>query len=184
MRLTLSVQRFNPERDHAPREEDFRLDVARGSTVLDVLIRIKNELDGSVALRYSCRSAICGSCAMDINGSEKLACRTSVRQEYERHGRLAVAPLKNFPVIKDLVVDMAPFWSKIRHVTPWLFASRAPTRRYGPSALLTLLPETAQFHNVDACIMCGACVAACTVYEVSRGFLGPAAEIQIGRAHV
>lgn len=181
MRLTLSIQRFNPERDGASRCQEFRLDLARGSTVLDALIRIKNEVDGTLSLRYSCRSAICGSCAMDINGSEKLACRTSVRQEYERHGRLAVAPLKNFSVIKDLVVDMAPFWSKIRHVTPWLFASRVPTRRYGPSAQLTLPPETAQFHNVDACIMCGACVGACTVFEVSRGFLGPAALAKVDR---
>jgi succinate dehydrogenase / fumarate reductase iron-sulfur subunit len=167
--------------DQACRLQDFRLDVARGSTVLEVLIRVKNEIDGTLSLRYSCRSAICGSCAMDINGTEKLACRTSVRQEYERHGRLAIAPLKNFPVIKDLVVDMAPFWDKIRHVNPWLFASRMPTRRYGPSAQRTLPPETAQFYNVDACIMCGACVGACTVMEVSRGFLGPAALAKVDR---
>lgn len=181
MRLTVTLRRWNPEVDRASHEEAFRLDVARGATVLDVLIRVKNELDATLALRYSCRSAICGSCAMEINGGEKLACRTSVRQEYERHGRLVVAPLKQFPVIKDLAVDMAPFWSKVRHVTPWLFASRVPTRRYGPSAQLTLPPESAQFHNVDACIMCGACVGACTVHEVSSGFLGPAALAKVER---
>ena len=79
MRLTFSIRRFNPERDAKSRWEDYRVEVGRGMTVLEALIRIKNELDGSLSLRYSCRSAICGSCAMDINGTEELACRTSIR---------------------------------------------------------------------------------------------------------
>ncbi len=175
MRLTFTIQRFNPEVDSTSHPQEIRLDVGRGMTVLDALIRIKQECDGSLALRYSCRSAICGSCAMTINGSEKLACRTSLRKELERHGHITVAPLRNFPVIKDLVVDMAPFWRKIRDVQPWLTALREPQQRYGPTAQLTILPKDSQFHNVDACIMCGACVAACTTHEVSNGFAGPAA---------
>ena len=175
MRLSITLQRFNPEQDAKPHDEEVRLDVRRGSTVLDLLIRIKNEVDGSLALRYSCRSAICGSCAMDINGGEKLAGRTSIRKELERHGRLRIAPLHHLPVIKDLVVDMAPFWNKVLDVQPWLTASREPQQRYGPTAQLTILPKDSQFHNVDACIMCGACLAACTVHEVSKGFAGPAA---------
>src|SRR5215510_4790671 len=119
MRLTFTVQRYNPEIDVQPRAEEYRLDVTRGMTVLEALIRIQNEQDGALALRYSCRSAICGSCAMEINGAEKLACRTSLRKEFERHGMITVAPLRNLPVIKDLVVDMAPFWTKIRNVNPW-----------------------------------------------------------------
>ncbi|HKN85772.1 MAG TPA: 2Fe-2S iron-sulfur cluster-binding protein, partial [Nitrospiraceae bacterium] len=78
MRLTFTIQRFNPEIDPRPHEEDYRLEVGRGMTVLDGLIRIQNEQDGALSFRYSCRSAICGSCAMTINGQEKLACRTSV----------------------------------------------------------------------------------------------------------
>lgn len=181
MRLTFTVTRFNPETDQHSHQEDYRLDIGRGMTVLEALIRIKNELDGSLSLRYSCRSAICGSCAMRINGTEKLACRTSIRKEFERHGKIAVEPLPNLPVIKDLVVDMAPFWEKIRAVTPWLTPETHPTKRYGPTGQLRLLPETYQFHNVDACIMCGACVAACTSHEVSRGFLGPAALAKAAR---
>ncbi|MGA6826280.1 succinate dehydrogenase/fumarate reductase iron-sulfur subunit [Nitrospira sp. NS4] len=175
MRLTITLQRFNPEQDAAPHDEQIRLDVRRGTTVLDLLIRIKNEVDGSLALRYSCRSAICGSCAMDINGGEKLACRTSVRKEYARHGRLRIAPLRRFPVIKDLVADMGPFWSKIRNITPWLSTSAFAGHRSDGTA--ESLPESTEsrYHNVDACIMCGACVAACTVHEVSPGFAGPAA---------
>ena len=79
-------------------QEHYRLDIGRGMTVLEALIRVKNELDGSLALRYSCRSAICGSCAMHINGTEKLACRTSIRKEFERHGRISIDPLPNLPL--------------------------------------------------------------------------------------
>jgi succinate dehydrogenase / fumarate reductase iron-sulfur subunit len=174
MRLTFTIQRFNPEVDSTPHPQEIRLDVGRGMTVLDALIRIKQECDGSLALRYSCRSAICGSCAMTINDSEKLACRTSLRKELERHGHIMVAPLRNLPVIKDLVVDMASFWEKIHDVHPWLVAAVRPARAPVPLAEAGdhLNP---QFHNVDACIMCGACVAACTVHEVSKGFVGPAA---------
>src|SRR3990170_2055537 len=99
MRLTFTIQRFNPETDSCPHQEEYRLDIGRGMTVLEALIRIKNELDGSLSLRYSCRSAICGSCAMNINGAEKLACRTSIRKEFERHGAITVAPLRNVPAI-------------------------------------------------------------------------------------
>jgi succinate dehydrogenase / fumarate reductase iron-sulfur subunit len=172
MRLTFTIQRFNPEVDSTAHHQEFRLEVARGTTVLDALIRIKNECDGSLALRYSCRSAICGSCAMTINGSEKLACRTSLREELERHGHITVSPLRHLPVIKDLVVDMASFWEKVRDVHPWLVSVARPVREGVPAHMKHGNP---QFHNVDACIMCGACVAACTVHEVSKGFVGPAA---------
>lgn len=177
MRLAFTITRFNPETDPHPHDEPYRLDISRGTTVLEALIRIRQEQDSSLALRYSCRSAICGSCAMDINGAEKLACRTSVRKELERHGQVTVAPLRNLPVIKDLVVDMTPFWSKVRSVTPWLSGlAPLPQAQTGrPVHQMTLLRDRYQFHNVDACIMCGACVAACTSHEVSRGFLGPAA---------
>src|SRR5712692_3527831 len=163
MRLAFTIQRYYPELDAAPHDETYRLDVTRGMTVLDALIRLKDEQDGRLTFRYSCRSAICGSCAMTINGAEKLACRTSVRKEWERHGGIAVEPLRNLPVLKDLAVDMRSFWGKVRAIDPWVQADSSAAA------------GSAQFHNVDACIMCGACVAACTVHEVDKGFLGPAA---------
>jgi succinate dehydrogenase / fumarate reductase iron-sulfur subunit len=175
MRLTFTIQRFNPEVDSTSHSQEFRLDVGRGMTVLDALIRIKQECDASLALRYSCRSAICGSCAMTVNGCEKLACRTSLRKELERHGHITVAPLRNLPVIKDLVVDMASFWEKIRDVHPWLVSAARPAPEGGLTQTKEGDEPNPQFHNVDACIMCGACVAACTVHEVSKGFAGPAA---------
>ncbi len=162
MRLAFTIRKYNPELDAAPHDETYRLDLTRGMTVLDALIRIKNELDGRLTFRYSCRSAICGSCAMTINGAEKLACRTSVRKEWEEHGGITIGPMKNLPVLKDLAVDMHSFWGKIRAVDPWIHADAA-------------MAGAANFHNVDACIMCGACVAACTSHEADPKFLGPAA---------
>lgn len=96
MRLTFTIQRFNPETDQHPHQEDYRLDIGRGMTVLEGLIRIKNELDGRLALRYSCRSAICGSCAMQINGTQKLACRTSVRKELSVTAKSRSSPCRIF----------------------------------------------------------------------------------------
>ena len=145
-------------------------------TVLDALIRIKNECDGSLALRYSCRSAICGSCAMTINGSEKLACRTSLRKELERHGHITVAPLRNLPVIKDLVVDMASFWEKIRDVHPWLYRSARPAETlWRDPAQLTILPRIRSF----TMWMPASCAAPVSrpvpCMKSRRGLLGPAA---------
>lgn len=181
MRLTFTIQRYNPEVDKHPHEEDYRLEVGRGMTVLDGLIRIQHEQDGALCFRYSCRSAICGSCAMTINGHEKLACRTSIRKELERHGQIRIGPLRNVPTIKDLVADMSSFWNKVRDIMPWLATSSGRAIQESSSAQLTLEPGTYDFHNVDACIMCGACVAACTSHEVSKGFLGPAALAKVDR---
>jgi succinate dehydrogenase / fumarate reductase, iron-sulfur subunit len=207
MRLAFTIQKYNPEIDQHPHDEIYHLDVSPGLTILDALIRLKNEEDGRLTFRYSCRSAICGSCAMEINGSEKLACRTSIRKEWERHREITVAPLKNLAVIKDLAVDMRSFWQKNRTIVPWLLSrERGPVPREerpvsagrgkggcntgtgragamggwnenGPVAQEKELstPDPAVFHNVDACIQCGACVAACTSHEADRHFLGPAA---------
>src|SRR5207245_16730 len=170
MRLAFTIRRYHPELDAAPHDETYRLEITRGMTVLDALIRIKNEQDGRLTFRYSCRSAICGSCAMTINGAEKLACRTSVRKEWERHGVINIEPLRHLPVLKDLAVGMRSFWGQVQAIEPWVQTEHLP-----PTGPLSLPAGAAQFHNVDACIMCGACVAACTVHEVDKGFLGPAA---------
>src|SRR3989442_7672265 len=109
MRLAFTIRRSHPELAAAPHDETYRLEVTRGMTVLDALIRIKNEQDGRLTFRYSCRSAICGSCAMTINGAEKLACRTSVRKEWERHGGIYIQPPRHPPVLKEPAGGMRSF---------------------------------------------------------------------------
>lgn len=175
MRITVRIQKFNPECDSHPQDRDYRLDIGwRGKTVLDTLYQIKRELDGTLTFRSSCRSAICGSCSMVINGREKLACQTMVIQEIRKKGRLVIQPLKQMRVLKDLVVDMEPFWDKVGQVKPWL-ESRSERGQEDPAPQKMTAETLKGFHNVDACIMCGACLSACNSFEVSSGFLGPAA---------
>lgn len=170
MRATVQVQKFNPETDSGPHLREYHVDLAwRGNTVLDALFQIKHELDGSLTFRASCRSAICGSCPMVINGRERLACQTLVADEIDHYGRVEVRPLRQMRVVKDLAVDLDPFWGKVRAITPYL----TPKRDLGD---VVMPPEVeGGFQNVDACILCGACVSACSSLEVSPGFLGPAA---------
>ena len=122
MEVTLSVRRLNPDAANpAPFFQEYALDVEESATVLDGLIRIREEIDGTLSLRCSCRSAICGSCAMRINGEAGLACNTKIVDSLPRGGGpIVVEPAGNMQVIKDLVVDFQPFWDKVRAVEPWL----------------------------------------------------------------
>ena len=174
MEVKLKVKRFDPEgKSSEPVFKDYTVDMPDKSTVLDSLIEVREYHDGTLSLRCSCRSAICGSCAMHINGHARLACKTQVSAllAEDKTDTITVEPAHNMPVIKDLVVDMNPFWSKIRAVKPWLQPSGPPPEReyVVPNESMAALTE------VMNCIMCGACVADCTVMEVDKTFLGPAA---------
>jgi len=172
MEVTVKVKRFNPEAENpAPYWAEYPVEVERFTTVLDTLIKIREEVDGSLALRCSCRSAICGSCAMRVNGHAGLACKMRVSQVSPEGEAITVEPMGVMPVVKDLVVDMTPFWDKVRAVEPWL-------QPQGPEPEAEYLaPNEDMLHlaGVMDCIMCGACVSDCTVLEVDPNFLGPAA---------
>lgn len=173
MDVTLSVRRFNP--DSAKPEsyyQEYQLQMDESSTVLDGLIKIREEVDGTLALRCSCRSAICGSCAMRINGHATLACNTKLIDSLPDDGSpILVDPAGNMPVVKDLVVDFNDFWEKVGAVAPWL-------QNQGPEPEQEYIASNESMLNLSgvmACIMCGACVSDCTVLEVDSEFLGPAA---------
>ncbi len=173
MDVTFSVRRFNPDSTQQTSHiQEYRLELQETNTVLDGLIKIREEIDGTLALRCSCRSAICGSCTMRINGQAGLACNTNVVDALRGRDRpILVEPAGNMPVIKDLVVDFEPFWDKVRGVDPWLQpGGESPEREY-------VVSNDAMLHlaGVMDCIMCGACVSDCTVLEVDSNFLGPAA---------
>ena len=173
MQVTFKVRRFDPDSDlPVPRYQEYELEMAESNTVLDGLIRIREELDGTLALRCSCRSAICGSCAMRINGQAGLACNTLLINAIPRDGGpIVVEPAGNLEVQKDLIVDFAPFWSKIRAVQPWL----QPDGPEPETEYIAPAEDMQHLTGVMACIMCGACVSDCTVLEVDDSFLGPAA---------
>ena len=172
MEVSFKVRRYDPESENpAPYWSDYTVEVDRFTTVLDGLIKIREDMDGSLALRCSCRSAICGSCAMRINGHAALACKTRVSDIASNGESVKVEPAGVMPVIKDLVVDMTLFWDKVQAVGPWL----QPQGPEPESEYIAPNEDMLHLAGVMDCIMCGACVSDCTVMEVDPNFLGPAA---------
>ncbi len=178
MRATLTIQRLNPEAGNGSYAQSYDIEVGREATLLSALLKIKGEMDGTLTFRASCRAAICGSCLMQVNGTQKLACRVSLHEEMARHGQLMIGPMAHMPVIKDLVVRMDPFWEKIRAVAPYVI----PKGDSPPAEAFKSLRE--DLHNADGCILCGACLSACPVFAVSPAFLGPAALAKVYRFQV
>lgn len=173
MEVALNVRRYDPdaERPEAYYQE-YSVEVDETSTVLDGLIKVREEIDGTLAMRCSCRSAICGSCAMRVNGRAVLACNTKfIDVAGPDNDPVTVEPAGNMGLLKDLVVEFDLHWDKIRAIDPWLKPSGpAPAAEY-------LAPDEDMLHlaGVMGCIQCGACVSDCTVLEVDENFLGPAA---------
>jgi len=168
---TFKIKRYNPEKQAEPYFEDFDLDIPAGSTLLDCINLIKWTQDGSLTYRMSCRSAICGSCAVKANGHAVLACQKQAASLLKKDGTIQIEPLGNMKPIKDLAVDFTPFWDKINKVKPYL-----QTHDNVPEKERKQSPE--QFKLIDdssTCIMCGACYSDCNVLEVDDNFLGPAA---------
>ncbi len=174
MEVTFKIRRFDPDSDNPdPYFQDYNINLDEGSVVLDGLIKIREQIDGTLALRCSCRSAICGSCAMRINGQAMLACNTKISDISSNGDPVVVEPPGNMQVIKDLVVDFQPFWEKIREIEPWLQPAGpepGPDNEY-----VAQNKDMLHLSGVMACVMCGACVSDCTVLEIDENFLGPAA---------
>lgn len=172
MQVNLRILRYDPESGSGSEYEEFELDLPEYATVLDGLLTVRNDVDGSLSMRASCRSAICGSCSMRINGQARLACKTLVANIVKTEGEwLTIEPMNNMPVVKDLVVDMSMFWDKVTQIQPGLMPkSPTPEREYIVSDESMLDLATAL-----NCIMCGACVSDCTVMEIDKSFVGPAA---------
>jgi succinate dehydrogenase / fumarate reductase iron-sulfur subunit len=174
MAYTLKIRRYLPESGEAPYWQTFDVDLAGHLSVLEGILRVKAEQDGSVGIRCSCRAAICGSCGVRINGKPALACKTHLEDAVadSRSNVITVEPMGNMPVIKDLIVDMdAVHWKKIRRVTPWLVPDGPPPERE------YIVPQESMIDVTQtmACIQCGACVSDCLAMEVDPEFVGPAA---------
>jgi len=172
MDVKVNIKRYDSDAD-APASywQEFSLAVPETATVLDALIQIREEMDGTLSLRCSCRSAICGSCAMRVNGHAVLACKIRASESLNSEGVVTVEPAGNMPVVKDLVVDFDTFWDKIRAVEPYL----QPQGPEPEGEYIASNESMLHLSSVTACIMCGACVSDCTVLEVDPTFLGPAA---------
>ncbi len=171
---TFRIFRFNPEQDKEPRYREYQVECPKGSTVLDALNEIKWRHDGTLSYRRSCRHGICGSCAMTINGKNNLACESQVDT---LKGVIWVEPLRSFPIIKDLIVDMEPFYERLKAVKPYFMAGTPPTDK-------ERLQSPEQRKLLDGsyeCILCGCCTSSCPSYWADKDFLGPAALLKAYR---
>ena len=155
----------------SPFLQAYDVEARDGMTILDALHLVKDEQDGTLAFRRSCRSAICGSCAVNINGFPKLACKTQLITEYRKKESMVIEPLSNHRVIKDLVVDFNPFWDKINKIEPWL--NHEATISHQQSAISK--KAVFKINNSSKCIMCGCCNGACNTLEIDKHFIAPAA---------
>ena len=172
MDVTLQIRRFDPEaKSPEPYWQEFPVSIEDNATVLDALIKVREEMDGTLSLRCSCRSSICGSCTMRVNGHACLACKTQARGVLNRNNTIVVEPAGVMPVVKDLVVDFDLFWNKIVEVEPYL----QPQGPEPEGEYIASNESMLHLSGVTACIMCGACVSDCTVLEVDPSFMGPAA---------
>ena len=168
---TFRVYRFNPDSGENPRIDSFALDAkSAGPMVLDALIQIKSALDSTLTFRRSCREGICGSCAMNINGVNCLACTTSMQ---DLGAEVRIYPLPHMPVIKDLVADLSNFYAQYAAVKPWLQARTPPPP---DRERLQSKDDQEKIDRPAACILCACCSTACPSYWWnSERFLGPAA---------
>jgi len=177
--VKLVVQRFDPFKDVKPRMMEYAVPKREGMTVLDALLYARDYLDHSIALRFSCRQASCGSCGMKINGRPRLACYTQVA---ELGGDKVVAqPMDSFAIIKDLVTDLESFFEKHREVLPHLI--RADTQEMEkPSGEYAMKPEELEkVLQFTYCIKCGLCTSSCPTVATDSMFPGPQALAQAYR---
>ena len=167
--VTLKVRRSDPERGDKPTWREYQVPLLEKLTVLDALFYVVQNLDSTVSFRCACRAAMCGTCGMVMAGREGLACRTQLGGLGKT---VTVEPLRNLPVIKDLVVDMEPFFDKYRAVTPYLVPRQEATE---PAIIPAGSPLRDLVDDHLDCITCGACYSACSLVAIDHDYLGPAA---------
>jgi fumarate reductase iron-sulfur subunit len=169
--VTLRVARYRPEREQAPTYEDFEVPLRDDWVVLDALNHVKDRTDGSLSFRWSCRMGVCGSCGMMVNGTPALTCATYLADQPP--GPVVVEPLRHFPVIRDLVVDISGFLGKLKRVKPWI-VRRAEQPPEGGEFLQTPA-QLDRYHQFSQCINCLLCYSACPIVGLEPTFIGPAA---------
>jgi succinate dehydrogenase / fumarate reductase iron-sulfur subunit len=174
MQVTLRIRRFNPETDAGPHFETYSVEADPNDQVLDLLNRVKWYHDGTLAFRRSCGHGICGSDAMRVDGVNRLACKVLVR---DLGKRITIEPLLGLRVVKDLIVDMEPFFAHYRSVMPYLVNDEPAPEKERPQTPA----ERARFDDTTKCILCAACTTSCPSFWADGEYVGPAAIVQAHR---
>jgi len=172
--VELRIKRWDPDHDEKPHWETYEVTVDETDRVLDALHQVRWHHDGSLAFRRSCGHGVCGSDAMVINGVNRLACVLLISDVGHR---VTLEPLRGLPVLKDLVVDMEPFFEQYKSVKPWLVNDDDPgdrERRQSPE-------DRARFDDTTKCILCAACTTSCPVFWGNESYVGPAAIVNAHR---
>ncbi|MHA7218457.1 succinate dehydrogenase iron-sulfur subunit [Arthrobacter sp. MDT1-48-3] len=174
--ITLKVRRYNPEVSDDAHWDEWKLTMYGTDRVLDALHKVKWEHDGSVSFRRSCAHGVCGSDAMRINGRNRLACKTLLK-DLDTSKPILVEPIKGLPVEKDLIVDMEPFFQSYREIMPFLISKgHEPAKERLQSA-----EERDRYDDTTKCILCAACTSSCPVFWTDGQYFGPAAIVNAHR---
>ena len=175
MEIKLKVFRYNPEKDKKAHHDTYTLEAEPTDRVLDLLEFVKGQIDGTLSFRRSCAHGVCGSDAMRINGLNRLACKVLVRDLHSR--KIVIEPILGLRVIKDLIVDMEPFFDNYRAIMPYLVNDEpAPKREREQSNA-----QRERFDDTTKCILCAACTTSCPSYWANEAYLGPAAIVNAHR---
>jgi succinate dehydrogenase / fumarate reductase, iron-sulfur subunit len=175
MQVTLKVFRYDPERDKKPHYDTFKLEAEPTDRVLDLLEYVKGYHDGTLSFRRSCAHGVCGSDAMRVNGRNYLACKVLVKDL--NSNKITVEPMLGMSVIKDMIVDMEPFFEHYRSVMPYLVNNDPP-----PTTERLQSPEARErFDDTTKCILCAACTTSCPSFWANEKYVGPAAIVNAHR---
>ena len=174
-KVTLKLFRYNPETDKKPYYDTFEMEVEPTDRVLDLMEQVKGYKDGTLSFRRSCAHGVCGSCAMRINGENMLACKTLVQDL--KTTKITVEPILGLPVLKDMIVDMEPFFDHYKSVMPYFVNDSPPP---GQERLQTI-DDRERFDDTTKCILCAACTTSCPSFWSNDEYVGPAAIVNAHR---
>ncbi|MCE2595135.1 succinate dehydrogenase/fumarate reductase iron-sulfur subunit [Motilimonas cestriensis] len=175
--IEIDILRYRPEQDTAPFMQTYSIPYDEEMSILEALQYIKDELDGSISFRWSCRMAICGSCGMMIDGVPKLGCKAFLRDYFPN--KIKLEPLANFPIERDLVVVMDDFIKKLESIKPYIIP--AQEKSIDDGEYIQTPEQMAKYKQFSMCINCGLCYSACPQYALNTEFTGPAALALLAR---
>jgi succinate dehydrogenase / fumarate reductase iron-sulfur subunit len=176
--ITLRISRYNPKINNESKFDEFKIPYQRWTTVLDAILEVKKHLEHSVAVRYSCRQASCGSCGMKINGRPALACFTKISEL--KSDVITIEPMNNFPIIRDLVVGFERMFSTHKKIKPYIINEESEINP-GTKEFLQTPEDVEKYIQFSNCIKCGLCNSACPTMATDSSFVGPQALAQAYR---